>query len=56
MSRETLNELGLHDLPILAVAKGKNRNAGEEKIYHKTKEYKLEKNDPLFIFYSKIKG
>ena len=29
-----LNELGLHDLPILAVAKGKRRNAGEEKIYH----------------------
>ena len=35
---EILNELGLHDLPILAVAKGKNRNAGEEKIYHKNKE------------------
>ena len=31
VSREILNELGLHDLPILAVAKGKRRNAGEEK-------------------------
>ena len=43
VSREILNELGLHDLPILAVAKGKNRNAGEEKIYHKNKEYILKK-------------
>ena len=55
VSRETLNELGLHDLPILAVAKGKNRNAGEEKIYHKTKEYKLEKNDPLLFFIQRLR-
>ena len=41
VSREVLNELGLHDLPILAVAKGKRRNAGEEKIYYKNKEYIL---------------
>ena len=27
VSREILNELGLHDLPILAVAKGKERKA-----------------------------
>ena len=25
-----LNELGLHDFQLLAVAKGKNRNAGED--------------------------
>ena len=55
VSREVLNELGLHDLPIIAVAKGKRRNAGEEKIYHENKEYILNKNDPLLIFYSKIK-
>ena len=55
VSRETLNELGLHDLPILAVAKGKNRNAGEEKIYHETKEYKLEKNDPLLFFIQRLR-
>jgi excinuclease ABC subunit C len=54
VSREVLNELGLHDLPIIAIAKGKRRNAGEEKIYHKNKEYAFEKNDPFF-FYSKIK-
>ncbi len=55
VSREILNELGLHDLPILAVAKGKNRNAGEEKIYHKGKEYNLKKNDPLLFFIQRLR-
>ena len=55
VSREILNELGLHDLPILAVAKGKNRNAGEEKIYYKSKEYILQKNDPLLFFIQRLR-
>ena len=55
VSRSTLEELGLHGLPILAVAKGKNRHAGEEKIYHKEKEYILNKNDPLLFFIQRIK-
>ena len=55
VSRETLNELGLHDLPILAVAKGKNRNAGEEKIYYKEKEFNLKKNDPLLFFIQRLR-
>ena len=55
VSREILNELGLHDLPILAVAKGKKRNAGEEKIYYKSKEYILEKNDPLLFFIQRLR-
>ncbi len=55
VSREILNELGLHDLPILAVAKGKNRNAGEEKIFHHGKEYILQKNDPLLFFIQRLR-
>ena len=55
VSREILNELGLHDLPILAIAKGKNRNAGEEKIYHENKEYILKKNDPLLFFIQRLR-
>ena len=55
VSREILNELGLHDLPILAVAKGKRRNAGEEKIYHEGKEYILNKNDPLLFFIQRLR-
>jgi excinuclease ABC subunit C len=55
VSREVLNELGLHDLPILAVAKGKRRNAGEEKIYHESKEFILNKNDPLLFFIQRLR-
>ena len=55
VSREILNELGLHDLPILAVAKGKYRNAGEEKIYYESKEYILQKNDPLLFFIQRLR-
>ena len=55
VSREVLNELGLHDLPILAVAKGKRRNAGEEKIYYKNKEYILERNNPLLFFIQRLR-
>ncbi len=55
VSREVLNELGLHDLPILAVAKGKKRNAGEEKIYYKNKEFILNKNDPLLFFIQRLR-
>jgi len=55
VSREILNELGLHDLPILAIAKGKKRNAGEEKIYYKNKEYILNKNDPLLFFIQRLR-
>ena len=55
VSREVLNELGLHDLPILAVAKGKKRNAGEEKIYHNNKEFILNKNDPLLFFIQRLR-
>ena len=55
VSRDVLNELGLHDLPILAVAKGKKRNSGEEKIYHRGKENILKKNDPLLFFIQRLR-
>ena len=55
VSREVLNDLGLHDLPILAVAKGKKRNAGEEKIYHENNEFILNKSDPLLFFIQRLR-
>ena len=55
VSRNLLNELGLHDMPIIAIAKGKNRNAGDETIYHENKEYKFEKNDPLLFFIQRLR-
>ena len=55
VSRELLNELGLHDMPIIAIAKGKYRNAGNETLYHQNKEYKFEKNDPLLFFIQRLR-
>ena len=55
VSREILNELGLHDLPIIAIAKGGNRNAGDETMYHDGKNYKFRKNDPLLFFIQRLR-
>ena len=40
-SREVLNELGLHEMPIIAIAKGKNRNAGDETMFYKEKVFNV---------------
>ena len=55
VSREVLNELGLHEMPIIAIAKGKNRNAGDETIFYKDKVYKFKKNDPLLFFIQRLR-
>ena len=54
-ARDTMNELGLHDIPIVAIAKGKQRNSGNETFFHNGREYKFEKNDPTLFFSSKDK-
>ncbi len=55
VSRETLNDLGLHELPIIAIAKGKNRNAGEETFFHENKVFKFQKNDPTLFFLQRLR-
>ena len=55
VARESLNELGLHDIPIIAIAKGKLRNSGNETFFHNGKEYKFEKNDPTLFFLQRIR-
>ena len=55
VARETLNELGLHDIPILAIAKGKFRNSGNETFFHNGKEFKFAKNDPTLFFLQRIR-
>ncbi len=55
VARETLNELGLHDIPILAIAKGKFRNSGNETFFHNGKEFKFAKNDPSLFFLQRIR-
>ena len=54
-SRETLYELGLHDIPIIAIAKGKFRKSGNETFFHNGKTYKFEKNDPTLFFLQRIR-
>jgi excinuclease ABC subunit C len=55
VARESLNELGLHDIPIIAIAKGKFRNSGNETFFHNGKEYKFSKNDPTLFFLQRIR-
>ncbi len=55
VSRETLNDLGLHELPIIAIAKGKNRNAGDETFFHNHKIFKFKKNDPTLFFLQRLR-
>jgi len=54
-ARETLNELGLHDIPIIAIAKGKFRNSGDETFFYNGKSFKFLKNDPTLFFLQRIR-
>ena len=55
VARDTMNELGLHDIPIIAIAKGKYRNSGNERFFHSGKEYKFQKNDPNLFFLQRLR-
>ena len=55
VARESLNELGLHDIPIVAIAKGKLRNSGNETFFHNGKEFKFLRNDPTLFFLQRIR-
>jgi len=54
-ARETINELGLHDIPIIAIAKGKFRNSGNETFFHNGKIFKFLKNDPTLFFLQRLR-
>ena len=47
VGRKILDEYGFHDIPIIAIAKGKNRNKGDETFFHKNSVIKLNKREPL---------
>ena len=55
VARDSLNELGLHEIPVIAIAKGKFRNSGNETFFHNGKEYKFNKNDPTLFFLQRIR-
>jgi len=55
VGRKILDEHGFHDIPIIAIAKGKNRNKGEETFFHKTSAIKLSKREPLLFFLQRLR-
>ena len=54
-ARETLNELGLNEIPVIAIAKGKFRNSGNETFFHNGRDYKFTKNDPTLFFLQRVR-
>ena len=55
VSRKILDEYGFHDIPIIAIAKGKNRNKGDETFFHKNSAIKLSKREPLLFFLQRLR-
>jgi len=55
VGRKILDEYGFHDIPIIAIAKGKNRNQGDETFIHKTNDIKLNKREPLLFFLQRLR-
>ena len=55
VGRKILDEHGFHDIPIIAIAKGKNRNKGDETFFHKTSAIKLNKREPLLFFLQRLR-
>ena len=50
-AREVLEEFGLHDLPMIAIAKGKDRNSGNETFFLMVKLLSLKEMILLYFFY-----
>jgi excinuclease ABC subunit C len=55
ISRKILDDYGFHDIPIIAIAKGKNRNQGDETFIHKNDSIKLDKREPLLFFLQRLR-
>jgi len=55
VGRKILDEYGFHDIPIIAIAKGKNRNKGDETFFHKNATIKLNKREPLLFFLQRLR-
>jgi len=54
-AKEVLDEFGLHDVPMIAIAKGKMRNSGDETFFYKGASFKFEKNDPTLFFMQRLR-
>src|SRR4030095_16393086 len=55
-ARETLQALGVQDVPLVAVAKGPDRDAGNETFYRPEQApMKLKPRDPLLYFVQRLR-
>ena len=53
--RNKLNDLGFHELKIIAISKGKERNKGNEKFITENGLVNLKKNDPVLFLMQRIR-
>src|SRR5262249_27120262 len=55
-AREALDELGVRDVPIVAIAKGPERDAGRETFFMPGREpFKLKPRDPVLYFVERLR-
>jgi excinuclease ABC subunit C len=55
-ARQVLEELGLADLPIAAIAKGPDRNAGRERFFQPGRDpFSLDPRDPVLYFLQRLR-
>ena len=54
-ARQALEGLGVTDVPVVAVAKGPDRDAGNETVFLSGKAIKLPPRDPLLYFIQRLR-
>ena len=53
---EVAEELGLTDIPFVAISKGPDRNAGRERFYRQGKpSFTLKENDPVLYYLQRLR-
>jgi len=55
VGRKILDDYGFHEIPVIAIAKGKNRNKGDETFFHKNNVIKLSKREPSLFFLQRLR-
>ena len=53
--KKILEEKKMENIDLIAIAKGKNRNAGEETIFKDKKKLNLKKNDSVLFFLQRLR-
>jgi len=55
-THEVMADLGVGDIPLLAISKGPDRNAGREKLHYENKaSFQLGEKDPLLYFLQRLR-